>query len=287
MATTVNSLSGGASSSYMFMHYPADVEMFALVCNSDPDCRIKDSSVMDYANAKLDRYSPYYGELKGIAENHESVKAIMDLEQMTGREIIWVRGMDYDELCIKRQAIPNMAKRFCTTFLKILPMIYHLRWHMSLDDIDMRIGIRHDEQERSATLTTRFKFPWKSNFYKASKVKPDRWEQQWVDVEWRKVSTPMIDDIVFTYTVNKYWHGQKVKFPKDSNCPFCFWKNENQLRRNHDESPSQMIFADKIEKKIGHTFKNGISMEEISNLKIQHDLFYGGGSGCQAGYCTD
>jgi diphthamide synthase (EF-2-diphthine--ammonia ligase) len=35
MATTINSLSGGKTSSYLAVHYPADIEVFAVVCIDD------------------------------------------------------------------------------------------------------------------------------------------------------------------------------------------------------------------------------------------------------------
>ena len=39
---TVNSISGGATSAYMAVHYPADHNIFCLVCADQPDIAPKD-----------------------------------------------------------------------------------------------------------------------------------------------------------------------------------------------------------------------------------------------------
>ena len=50
---TVNSLSGGESSSYMAVHFPADYELFSIVCINDENSRIKDAQMNNYINDKL------------------------------------------------------------------------------------------------------------------------------------------------------------------------------------------------------------------------------------------
>jgi len=45
----INSLSGGKTSSYMAIHYPADVNIFACVCIDDQNCMPKDLTVLAYA----------------------------------------------------------------------------------------------------------------------------------------------------------------------------------------------------------------------------------------------
>ena len=54
---TINSLSGGKTSSYLAAHYPADYNLFALVCNDDPSCAHPDKKVMQLVNDKLDEYN--------------------------------------------------------------------------------------------------------------------------------------------------------------------------------------------------------------------------------------
>ena len=50
---TVNSLSGGKTSSYMAVHYPADYNIFALVTIEDVKCKPFDISLIIYVSNKL------------------------------------------------------------------------------------------------------------------------------------------------------------------------------------------------------------------------------------------
>tara|TARA_R110002167_G_scaffold149168_1_gene342383 strand:- start:9066 stop:9206 length:141 start_codon:yes stop_codon:yes gene_type:complete len=42
---TVNSLSGGKTSSYMAVHYPADYNIFALIRTNDKNCMLPDKKL--------------------------------------------------------------------------------------------------------------------------------------------------------------------------------------------------------------------------------------------------
>lgn len=95
---TVNSLSGGKTSSFLSAHYPADYEIFSIVCVDDPDCAHPDKKVMQYANDKIEKYCAPYGEVIGTCEDPVIFKTMMDLEQFIGREIIWVRDISFDQL---------------------------------------------------------------------------------------------------------------------------------------------------------------------------------------------
>ena len=95
---TVNSISGGKTSAYIAVHYPADYEVFSVVCLDDVRCKVKDPSVLLYAQAKLEKYNNRYGQFIATAEDDKTLKAMMDLEQYIGREIIWVRGLSYDDV---------------------------------------------------------------------------------------------------------------------------------------------------------------------------------------------
>ena len=54
---TVNSLSGGKTSSYIAVHYPADIEVFALCCiDSHNAGRDIDKLLMQMTNDKLQKY---------------------------------------------------------------------------------------------------------------------------------------------------------------------------------------------------------------------------------------
>lgn len=90
--TTVNSISGGKTSAFMAVNYPADYNVFSLVCLDDTNCAPKDKSIIQYVNAKIEKYIPEYGEFIATAEDPKTLYVMRDLEQLMGREIIWVRG---------------------------------------------------------------------------------------------------------------------------------------------------------------------------------------------------
>jgi len=105
---TINSLSGGKTSSYLAVHYPADYELFALVQIDDINCKPKDLSLVKYASEKLNK------DFIATAESDLTLYAMRDLEQLIGKEIIWVAGKSFDALNKKKKAIPNQQFRFCT-----------------------------------------------------------------------------------------------------------------------------------------------------------------------------
>ena len=51
--TTVNSLSGGKTSSYMAAHFTADVDLFSLVRTTDESCKFKDDAIRKIVEDKL------------------------------------------------------------------------------------------------------------------------------------------------------------------------------------------------------------------------------------------
>jgi hypothetical protein len=76
-------------------------------------------------------------------------------------------------------------------------------------------------------------------------------------------------------------------FPPDSNCVGCFWKDLQQLRKNWDDEPQKMQWFMNMEKKFKRRFKKEMSYEKVKTIGLQQDFFFGTGSGCQAGFCTD
>ena len=122
---TVNSVSGGKTSAYIAAHYPADYNVFALVCIDDPKCAPKDKKALQYANDRLDRggYIEKYGEFIATTEDDIILYTMMDLEQHIGQEVTWVRGISFDEVVeIKGGGLPNKLHRYCTVHMKIEPI---------------------------------------------------------------------------------------------------------------------------------------------------------------------
>ena len=146
---TINSLSGGKTSSYMAVHYPADINIFACVCIDDPMCMPKDLTVLAYAQNKLN------GNFIASAESEKTLKIMMQLEQKIGREIIWVRDVSFDELLENRKILPTWSTRFCTTEMKIKPIYEHLYFRYGI--VKTQIGFRYDEFERAYEIKKRSK----------------------------------------------------------------------------------------------------------------------------------
>ena len=280
---TVNSLSGGKTSSYIAVHYPADLEIFALCCI---DChnagRDIDKKIKQMVNDKLQKYCSHYPEFVATSEDPKILKAMFDLEQMLGREIIWLRGMGREKMIQIKKAIPNRNKRFCTTILKMQPIFEYLYKYHELP-VRMRIGYRYDEMERAEKLNDHFKFAYKSQWMENS----CRWINRWKEIQWRIGEFPLIKDKIVHYQIEQFWDNKDIDFPADSNCQNCFWKVPEQLRKNFEVNPPIMWWSVIAEDLQGNTFKDKMSLRQIEQLPIQLDFMYGTGSGCQAGFCTD
>lgn len=282
---TVNSLSGGRTSGYIAANYPADLDVFALVCSDAHNTggKIKwDRKLLQMVNDKLQKYCSHYPEFLATTEDPIILKTMFDLEQFIGREIIWLRGMGWEEMMKKQQAIPNMSKRFCTTILKMIPIFEFLYKYHELP-VKMRIGYRYDEMERKVGFTDTIKFATHCQYY----PKSNQWKHRWQEIVWRIGEFPLIDDKVHHFKVRSFWEGKGIEFPEDSNCQNCFWKQPQQLRKNFDTNPQIMWWAAIMEDMMGHTFRDDFSLLQISKLAIQQDFMFGTGAGCQAGFCTD
>ncbi|MFB5946096.1 hypothetical protein [Albibacterium profundi] len=280
---TVNSLSGGKTSSYISANYPADIDVFALVCIDDHNAgRDLDKKLLQMANDRLQKYSSHWPEFVATSEDPIILKTIFDLEQHIGREITWLRGMGWEQMIRTKKAIPNMDKRFCTTIMKIIPIFQYLYLYHSLP-VKMRIGYRWDEVERVDRFTDTIKYSTHCEY----RPKSNTWIHRWKELIWRIGVFPLVDDHIIHYQIKQYWKDKNIQFPKDSNCLNCFWKDPQQLRKNFETNPPIMYWAAIQEELQGNTFKEKLSMLEIAELGIQLDFNFGTGSGCQAGFCTD
>ena len=105
---SINSLSGGKTSSYLAYHYPADYNIFALVKIDDINCKPKDNKLIQLVSDKIGE------DFIATAESDLTLKVILDLEQLIGQNIIWVAGLSFDKLIKKQTILPNSQRRFCT-----------------------------------------------------------------------------------------------------------------------------------------------------------------------------
>ena len=135
---TINSLSGGKTSSYMALNFTADYEIFSLVTIDDERCKPKDKGLVKFVSNKIDK------EFIATAEDDLTLKVIIELEQLLGREIIWVSGKSFDSVIKKASIVPNSLMRFCTTEMKIRPIFDW--WFKNIGEkVRMGIGYRYDE----------------------------------------------------------------------------------------------------------------------------------------------
>jgi hypothetical protein len=319
---TVNSLSGGKTSSYLEANYPADLSLFALVCldshngNAGSKTFKVDAHVRKVVNDKLQKYCSHQHEFLSTAEDPIIIKTMLDLEQHTGREITWLRGQSFESLVDDKGMLPNKQHRWCTTRFKIQPIFEHLLMYHTLP-CKMRIGYRADEAERVNGFKDTFiyqthselayavcgdkvplnyrteRLPYINKYGIASKdyyrgvSHPHR--SRWKEVAFRVGEFPLIEDGIDQADVQRYWRDKDVPFAEDSNCQFCFWKHPQQLRKNFDAHPGIMNSAIYIEymKEDKSTFHHSMSMLKIRDIAPQMDLFQMRGGSCQGGYCTD
>lgn len=262
---SVNSLSAGKSSSFIAVNYPADYELFSVVCLDDITCVPKDKRIIQYANTKLEKFIPEYGEFIATAEDDASLIAMMDLEQLIGREIIWVRGKSYDEVINERYErvklgnrfrLPSWARRFCTVEMKLLPIF--MWWFYNIGEkCNMRIGFRFDEYDRMERFfnnsnSTNFKIPIACKTYGEK-------QQVHKEFNWRYVHFPLIKAGITKQMVNEYWlkngwlggglfeEKRQIQFPAISNCVGCFHKQVETLAAESILNPEKMEWFAKQE----------------------------------------
>lgn len=257
---TVNSLSGGKTSSYMAVHYPADYEVFSLVCINDLESKPKDKSIIDYVNNKLgDKYISQFGEFIATAEDDKTLYAMRDLEQFLGREIIWVRGKDFDDVIDTKNThggcptrLPSKQFRICTEEMKLVP-IFHWWFNEIGEKCEMRIGFRFDEFYRIENFfngkPNEFKIPISTRTY-------GQRLQQHENFTWRKCNFPVAKAGKLVTDIGEFWKDKGIDFPVISNCIMCFWKKEETLAAMSLIHPSKMNWAAGKEKIGKGTWQN-------------------------------
>ena len=293
----VNSLSGGGTSSYMAANYPADYEVFSLVCIDDFDCHPKDKSLVQYVNAKLEKFVHQYGEFIATAEDDKTLEVMMDLEQYLGREIIWVRGKSYDDVIDlgTQNRLPSWARRYCTTQMKLQPIFDW--WFNSIGEkCDMRIGFRFDEFERVENFwnnsdPTNFKIP-------VSCSTRGQRLQRHETFNWRQCKFPLVKDGITKDDVKDYWKGKtiggnlfeplkEIKFPIVSNCVGCFHKDVSTLIQMAALHPDKMKwFANQEDKGMGTWLDSRVKYQSF--VDYGNDLIFDERNlkTCDSGGCT-
>jgi len=278
---TVNSLSGGKTSSYIAVNYPADFNIFALVRTNDKTCLFPDAKIRQIVSDKIGR------EFIGTLEEDAIIYTMLDLEQFIGTKITWLSENTFEHIIegykMKngKSYLPNQMVRYCTTDMKVKPIA---QWCYENTDlpVEMRIGFRANEINRANKMIDRqengienFKF----------KVGQKNGRNQWKELPYRMVKFPLIEDRIFKDTIENFWENKPVRFAYRNNCVGCFHRNELMLKHISVKAEKQFDWFVSMEQKHGCTFKNGISYEKIKNHRLQLDLFDEDFNDCDSGYC--
>lgn len=180
-----------------------------------------------------------------------------------------------------------MFRRYCTTEMKILPIVEWVYYHIMAYHENMPVfnntGIRYDELERCKNGIER-------ELRQKIKVgKSANGNNKWKEIFWAVANYPLVYNKVHHYKIVQYWNNENdIDFPDDSNCVGCFWKMEQQLRKNFDTNENKMDwFASQEKIKKQAYWKENITYDSIKRLGLQQDFNFGTGAGCQAGFCTD
>ena len=280
---TVNSLSGGKTSSYIAANYPSDYNVFALVRTIDKSCLFPDKKVRQIVSDKIGQ------EFIGTLEENMIIYTMLDLEQYIGKNIDWVTGKSFDEIIIRKDKkyLPNVTQRFCTTEMKLQPIFDW--WHKNINEVvEVRIGFRANETSRAKTMLAKTNEDGYSTFKTIiGKTKTGN-RNKWADIAWQKPKFPLINDNIYKDNVEQFWKDKPVRFAYANNCVGCFHRSPILLKHMSDKNPDKFEWFVNAEKDSGYnvrTFKNGMTYEQIRNSLKQTKLFDDDFNECDTGYC--
>ena len=277
---TVNSLSGGKTSSYIAANYPADYNVFSLVRTDDKKCLFPDAKIRQQVSDRLGT------EFIGTLEDDTIIYTMLDLEQFIGSKIDWVTGKTFDDSIIKTKKgtkfLPNKMARYCTTELKTMPILYWM-YDVIKEPVIMRFGYRANETRRAVKMMD------KTDSEGFTKVKATfttlkDGRNSWGEYRYCKPEFPLIDDNIYKDTIEQFWKDKAVRFAYMNNCVGCWWRSPLLLKKMHNKHPEKMQwFADQETSK--SKWRSDVKYSEIINWKTQTELFDDDFNECDSGYC--
>jgi hypothetical protein len=280
---TCNSLSGGKTSSYIAVNYPADYNVFSLVRTSDKNCLFPDAKLRQIVSDKIGT------EFIGTLEDDAIIYTMMDLEQMIGTKIDWVTGKTFDEIIKRKNGatfLPSWMRRFCTTELKVEPMFYWWKENFK-EPLEWRIGFRANEMNRANTMIKKLNKNGLSEFDAIiGKTKTGNQNKHKL-IEWQKPSFPLIKDAIFKDTIEEFWKDKNVRFAWMNNCVGCMHKEPILLNKMSRLHPNKLEWFAKQERESINNcnWKENITYDEIIKHKMQMELFNEDFNECDSGYC--
>ena len=277
---TVNSLSGGKTSSYIAANYPADHDVFALVRIEHKPSKFPDKKIRQEVEDRIQ--APFIA----TAEDDMIIYTMLDLEQYIGRKITWVTGKTFDEIIIRKNKkyLQTVTQRFCTIEMKLNPIFKW--WQTNINKpIETRIGFRANEQRRAIKMYER----QNEDGLITHKVIVGKRKTQnkWAEIGWQQPTFPLIDDNIYKDNIEKFWIGKEVRFAYMNNCIGCFHRNNALLKLISEKHPSKFNWFVEAEQETGYngTFKNGVTYNQIRNSLKQINLFEDDFNECDSGYC--
>jgi len=277
---TVNSLSGGKTSSYIAANYPADYDVFALVRIEHEASKFPDKKIRQEVEDRIQAH------FIATAEDDMIIYTMLDLEQYIGRKITWVTGKTFDEVLNTGGTLPDPLRRYCTTQMKLEPIFNWWRKEVNIP-CNFRLGFRANETQRANRTTNKTNL---NGFLEMKAIIGKRGTRnKWGMVEWQKPIYPLIQDNIYKDTIEEYWKDKPVRFAWMNNCVGCFHKNPLLIRRMWDKHQDKLNwFASKERikhnKDVWYKDKN-LSFNDIKQWNLQVELFDDDFNECDSGYC--
>jgi len=278
---TVNTVSGGKTSSYIAANYPADYNVFSLVRTDDKRCMFPDDKIRQQVSDRLRT------EFIGTLEDDTIIYTMLDLEQYIGKKIEWVTGKTFDEVIDKGGGtLPDPMRRYCTTEMKMKPMFEWWRNNVNIP-CEFRLGFRANETRRAKRTLGKVN---SNGFLEMKAIVGKRGTlNKWADIEWQKPTFPLIEDNIYKDNIEEYWKDKNVRFAYMNNCVGCFHKTPMLIKKMYEKHPNKINwFASKErvkhKKDVWYKDKN-LSFKDIIKWKTQTELFDDDFNECDSGYC--
>jgi hypothetical protein len=276
---TVNSLSGGKTSSYIAANYPADYNVFSLVRTDDKNCMFPDAKIRQEVSDRLGT------EFIGTLEEDMIIYTMLDLEQHIGSKIDWVSGKTFDEVITRKNGtkyLPNKIARYCTTELKTMPILYWM-YDVIKEPVIMRFGYRANETRRAVKMMDKTDEEGYTKV-KATFTTLKDGRNSWGVYRYCKPEFPLINDNIYKDTIEQFWKDKDVRFAYMNNCVGCWWRSPLLLKKMHNKHPKKMQwFADQETSK--SKWRSDIMYKDIIKWKSQTELFDDDFNECDSGYC--
>ena len=284
---TVNSVSGGKTSAYIAVNYPADYNVFSLVRTNDKLCQYPDKKVRQIVSDLIGC------EFVGTTEQDNIIKIMLDLSEKI--DIDWVTGKPFEDIINGdwnkgkngSHYLPNIMVRYCTTHLKMKPIFEW--WEKEINEVcEMRIGFRKGEEKRANRMLDKLTEDGTEEI-KIVVGKHDNGNNKWGMVEWRVPKFPLIEDGLKAIDIENYWNKNKwVGFEKGyyNNCVGCFHRSPLFLNKMSQEHKNKMEWFARIEEQNApNTFRKDVKYREIMNWKPQTELSFDDFDECDSGFC--